>query len=132
MSRKTDECKPLDEGRGEVGYNDEDDVANDANYVSGGARSLRWLVWPNIDGATRAKIVQQCPRVRLVAPPADVSAAAAAGAYTRPLFGSTRAFFGIRVHLGIVQGVFRKCEGVLRSIRGCLGCVLCQQRLRLR
>ena len=30
------------------------------------------------------------------------------------------------------QEVFRICQGVLRSIRGCLGCILCQKRLRLR
>jgi hypothetical protein len=85
----------------------------------------------------------------------------AAGAYTRPLSGSTyahsvgcsgfrvffvsemaqvnsstfrlnsSAFFGIGVNLGVVLGVFRRCLGVLMSIRGCSGCILCQKRLRL-
>ena len=35
------------------------------------------------------------------------------------------------VHSGIVQGVIRRCQGVLRSIRGCSGCILCQKRHRL-
>ena len=41
------------------------------------------------------------------------------------------AFCGIGVHLGVVFGVIRRCQGVLRCIRGCLGCILCQKRLRL-
>jgi len=41
------------------------------------------------------------------------------------------AFCGIWVHLGVVQGLFRRCQGVFRSIRGCAGCTLCQKRLRL-
>ena len=27
--------------------------------------------------------------------------------------------------------MFRRCKGALRSIRGCLGCISCQKRLRL-
>ena len=33
--------------------------------------------------------------------------------------------------LGGVQQVCRRCQGVLRSIRGCSGCMLCQKLLRL-
>ena len=51
---------------------DEDEAGYDADslWCGGGARSLRWLVWPNVDGTTRVKIVTQCPRVRIVAGPA--------------------------------------------------------------
>jgi hypothetical protein len=41
------------------------------------------------------------------------------------------AFCGIGVPVGVVEEVFRRCQGVLRSIRGCSGCVLCQKQLRL-
>jgi hypothetical protein len=41
------------------------------------------------------------------------------------------AFCGIGVHLVVVYGVFRRCQGVLRSIRGCSGCIMCQKRHRL-
>ena len=41
------------------------------------------------------------------------------------------AFCGIGVHSGVIEEVFRRCQGVLRSISGCLGCILCQKRLRL-
>ena len=40
-------------------------------------------------------------------------------------------FCGIGVHLGLVQGVFGRCQGALRSMRGCSGCILRQKRLRL-
>ena len=36
-----------------------------------------------------------------------------------------------RVLAGVVQGVLRRCQGVLRSVSGCSGCILCQKRLRL-
>jgi len=34
---------------------------------------------------------------------------------------------------GVFNGywVFRRCRGVLRSIRGCSGWILCQKRLKL-
>ena len=32
------------------------------------------------------------------------------------------AFYGIGVHVGVVEGVFRRCQWVLRSCRGCSGC----------
>ena len=35
------------------------------------------------------------------------------------------AFCGIGLHLGVVEGVFERCQGVFRSIRGCSGCILC-------
>ena len=41
------------------------------------------------------------------------------------------AFCVIGVDLGVVQGVPGRCHGVLSSIRGCLGCILCQKQLRL-
>jgi cullin 1 len=39
------------------------------------------------------------------------------------------AFCGTGVHSGFVEAVFRRCEGVLRSIRGCSRCFLCHKRL---
>jgi len=41
------------------------------------------------------------------------------------------ALCGMWVHAGVVEGVFRRCQGVIRIIRGCLGCISCQKRLRL-
>ena len=40
-------------------------------------------------------------------------------------------FCGTRVHFGVVQGLFGRCHGVLRSIRGYSGCILHHRRLRL-
>ena len=55
------------------------DGADDiAAPVGTGAHSLRWLVWPDADARSRAHVARQCPRVRLVAPPSDIYAAAAA------------------------------------------------------
>jgi hypothetical protein len=58
------------------------------------------------------------------------------GAGGRGLHSSTfrlnlSALCGIGVHLGVVQGLCRRCQGVLRSIRGCSGCILCQKRLKV-
>ena len=58
------------------------------------------------------------------------------GARGRGLHSSTfwlnlSTFCGIGVHVGILLGVFRMCQGVLRSIKWCSGCVLRQKRLRL-
>ena len=41
-----------------------------------GARSLRWLVWPDIDRISRGRVAQRCPRVCVIAPsPEAVDAA---------------------------------------------------------
>ena len=60
-----------------------------------------------------------------------------AGLHTRGLHSSTvrlnlSAFCRIGVHSRIVEWVFRRCQGVFRSIRGCSGCILCHKRFRLR
>jgi hypothetical protein len=59
-----------------------------------------------------------------------------AGAGGRGLPSSTfrlnsGAFCRIGVHLGVVQGVFRRCQGVLRNLMRCSGCISCQKRIRL-
>jgi len=41
-----------------------------------GARSLRWLVWPDIDRTSRGRVAARCLRVRVVAPSPEVSSAA--------------------------------------------------------
>jgi len=41
------------------------------------------------------------------------------------------AFCGIGMHSGVVLGVFRRCQGVARSIKGCSECIFCQKWLRL-
>ena len=45
----------------------------------------------------------------------------------RGLHSSTRlnlsGFCGIGVLVALVEGVFRRCQGVFRSIRGCSGCI---------
>jgi len=41
------------------------------------------------------------------------------------------AFCGIGVHVGVLQGVFRRCQGALKSSRRYWGCFLCQKWLRL-
>ena len=41
------------------------------------------------------------------------------GAYTRPLFGSTEALSAVQgVVLGVAEGVFGRCQGVLGDVQG--------------
>lgn len=54
---------------------DRDDPDED---VGVGAASLRWLVWPDVDPVRRSRVHLRCPRVRVVAPPPEAYAAAAA------------------------------------------------------
>ena len=51
------------------------------------ATSLEWLVWPDVRPDTRATIVRQCPRIRIVAPPREVHLRAAS-AVTDPSFAA--------------------------------------------
>ncbi|ACO63309.1 predicted protein [Micromonas commoda] len=51
------------------------------------ATALEWLVWPDVRPDTRATIVRQCPRIRIVAPPREVHLRAAS-AVTDPSFAA--------------------------------------------
>jgi len=53
------------------------------------------------------------------------------GLHSSTFWLNLSAFGGIEVHGGVVEKVRRKCQGVLRSLRGCLGCILCRKRLKL-
>ena len=50
-----------------------EELASTEAAVGGGARALRWLVWPTIDRKSRVRLSAQCPRVRLIAPPPEDS-----------------------------------------------------------
>ena len=61
-----------------------EDLAFDAG--SRGAASLRWLVWPDVDPIRRSRVHVRCPRVRVVAPPPEVYAAALDAGVAAPSF----------------------------------------------